>query len=49
MADSYFLLSAHNDPNAEEGSYGTDKIGFVFTERPVGAATCVAMQALGCP
>jgi hypothetical protein len=49
VADSYFLLSAHNNASGEEGSYGLDNVGGVMTERPVGAATCVPVQALGCP
>ncbi len=48
--DAYFVLSAHNDPSGEEGSYGLDNpsVG-PAVERPVGLATCVPVQALSCP
>jgi hypothetical protein len=50
----YYLVAPHNDLNNnnaafnDEGSYGTDNIGDVMTERPVGVATCVVNQVLGC-
>ena len=52
--NAYFLVAPHNDVNNnnaafdDEGSYGTDNIGGVITERPVGTTTCVANQVLGC-
>jgi len=50
----YYLVVPHTDVNnlnpgfSDEGSYGTDFIGGFSTERPVGGATCVAQQVLGC-
>ena len=41
--DRYYLVVPHT---ADEGSYGLDSGG---AERPVGSATCVAAQSLGCP
>ena len=48
-ADAYFLVVPHNDASGEEGSYGLDQLGGAMNERPVGAARCVPVQALGCP
>jgi hypothetical protein len=53
-ASVYFLLVPHNDVNNnnalfnDEGSYGTDNIAGVMTQRPVGIATCTANQVLSC-